>query len=60
MSELFKIGDAQNLLGGISRPMIYRLIDRGDLKRVKLGSRAFITRSSLNDYLRALGVEPKP
>ena len=57
MSELFKISDAQAMLGGVSRPMIYRLVAQGQLTRIKLGSRAFITRASLHEYLRSLGVE---
>jgi len=60
VSELLKISDAQQILGGISRPMIYRLVDRGQLTRVKLGSRAFITRASIHGYLRNLGVEVTP
>ena len=60
MSELLKISDAQAILGGISRPMIYRLVDKGQLTRVKLGSRAFITRASVHGYLRGLGVEVSP
>lgn len=55
MPELFKIPDAQAVLGGVSRPTIYRLIDRGHLTKVNLGSRAFITRASLYGYLHQLG-----
>jgi excisionase family DNA binding protein len=60
VSELLRISDAQEILGGISRPMIYRLVEKGHLTRVKLGSRAFITRASIHGYLRHLGVEVTP
>lgn len=55
--EILSIPCAQQELGGVSRPTIYRLLKRGLLRRVKLGSRAFITRASVQEYLRSLGVE---
>lgn len=38
---------AGRLLGGTSRSTLYRLIERGELDAVKLGSRTFITRDSI-------------
>jgi hypothetical protein len=38
-------------LGGVSRSTVYNLIDSGDLKRVNIGHRAFITAESIRAYL---------
>lgn len=56
-SEILSIPHVQQALGGVSRPTIYRLLSKGQLRRVKLESRAFITRASVDAYLRSLGVE---
>ncbi len=45
--NLLSIPQAQHLLGGVSRKTIYRLIDRGDLTRVKIGSRSMVTAKSM-------------
>lgn len=36
---------------GISRRTVYRLIEQGDLKKIKVGSRTLIKRSALNRLL---------
>jgi len=38
-------------LVGISRRTVYRLIEQGDLKKIKVGSRTLIKRSALNRLL---------
>lgn len=38
---------AAQLLGGVSHMTIHRLIEDGELTRVKLGRRAFVTRDSI-------------
>lgn len=57
--ELIGIADAQKYLGGISRPTIYNLINRGEITRVNLGRRAMITRESLARYVDRLGAHDK-
>jgi predicted DNA-binding transcriptional regulator AlpA len=41
-------------LGGISKAMVYRLIDAKKLRRVHIGRRAFITNSSIQAYIAEL------
>lgn len=41
------LADAAEMLGGISRGTVYNLIDAGQLERVSIGSRAFVTRASV-------------
>lgn len=38
-------------LGGICRAMLYILINRGDLERVKIGSRTFVTTASIDAFI---------
>lgn len=52
--ELLGIRDAQQFLGGVSRPKIYGLINDGEITRVKLGRRALITTKSLQGYVQRL------
>lgn len=48
---LVPITDACKTLGGITRPTIYRLINRRQLDRVKIGTRSFITVESLHAFI---------
>lgn len=41
-------------LGGISKVKLYELINAGELARVKIGRRSFITDQSLDAYLERL------
>lgn len=41
-------------LGGISRPTVYSLINRGELTHVHIGRRAFVTAASVNAYIERL------
>lgn len=41
-------------IGGISRRQVYKLIDAGELQRVKIGSRAFLIRQSIDAYIARL------
>jgi excisionase family DNA binding protein len=45
---------ARALLGGVSRPHLYRLIARGELRTVKSGGRRLVPLSAIDDYLAAL------
>lgn len=48
------IPDAGRYLGGISRATVYKLIDAGEITRVKIGERAVILRASCDAYLERL------
>lgn len=51
---LVSIDVACAALGGITRPTLYGLINRGELERVKIGSRSFITLQALDEYVDRL------
>lgn len=51
---LVPINDARALLGGISRTTVYELIDRGELVKVKIGARGFVTAKSIAAYVERL------
>ncbi|WP_237077237.1 helix-turn-helix domain-containing protein [Mycobacteroides abscessus] len=53
-AALLSIPDAQVSLGGIGRTMIYQLIQRGEIVKVNVGRRGFITRKSLDAYIDRL------
>jgi Helix-turn-helix domain len=44
---LVPIPEACRLLGGLSRPKLYLMVRSGELVKRKIGSRAFITRRSI-------------
>ena len=51
----FPIGKVnQPEIGGISRRQVYKLIDAGELQRVKIGARAFLVRKSIDAYIARL------
>jgi len=51
--EFLSIDEVCNLIG-ISRRTIYRLISKGELNKIKVGTRTIIKRSSLDKYLEKL------
>lgn len=51
---LVPIPETCSRLGGISRTMMYELIDRGDLVKVKIGRRGFVTAESIAAYVGRL------
>ena len=51
---LIPIPDAQTDLGGISRPTVYNLVNRGELVKVNIGRRGFITAESIAAYVDRL------
>ena len=53
--ELNAISAVQQTLGGVSRTTVYNLIASGDLARVNLGRRAFITGTSLEALIGKIG-----
>lgn len=57
MGKLVTIPDTGRELGGVCRSRVYKLVDERELIRVKIGSRAFITRASIDAYLSRLTAE---
>jgi hypothetical protein len=54
---LVPVGQVSVLLGGLSRSSVYSLVENGDLERVKLGARCFVTRSSIDVLVERLREE---
>ena len=50
MDVLLPFSQAQSKVK-LGRTMIYKLMAEGDLERIKIGTRTFITESSLNSYI---------
>lgn len=48
---LVPIPDTCTRLGGISRTTVYELINRGELVKVNIGTRGFITAGSIAGYV---------
>jgi excisionase family DNA binding protein len=44
--------EAARLLGGVGRTTLWRMLERGDLRRVTVGSRALVTRESIDSYVQ--------
>jgi hypothetical protein len=51
---LVPIPGAQSQLGGVSRTTVYDLVNRGELVKVNIGRRGFITGKSLAAYVDRL------
>ena len=51
VGRLVPIPDSCGVLGGIGRTKLYELINDGQLTKVRIGSRAFITGESLENFL---------
>lgn len=51
---LIPYDDTRERLGGIGRTTLYELIERGELTRVNIGRRGFITAKSLAAYVDRL------
>lgn len=54
--RLISIPEAQGVLGGLGRTTVYELVKRGDIARVKIGRRSFVTVESLESYIDRLGI----
>ena len=48
---IYPDAEARALLGGIGRTTQHELVVNGDLEKVKIGRRAFITAASIDAYL---------
>ncbi|WP_111512245.1 helix-turn-helix domain-containing protein [Mycobacterium kyogaense] len=51
---LFAVPEACASLGGISRTTLWELVSRGELTRVNVGRRTFVTAKSLAAYVDRL------
>lgn len=54
VKRLVSIAEARALLGGIGHTTIYELIKRGEITKVNIGRRGFITSESLAAYVDRL------
>ena len=52
--RLIPISDVCGELGGVSRSMIYELINQGLLIKCAIGRRSFVTAESLDAYIESL------
>lgn len=57
--QLVPIPETCTRLGGISRTTVYALVDSGDLVKVNIGTRSFITADSLTRYVESLSRPPE-
>ncbi|MDG5483342.1 helix-turn-helix domain-containing protein [Mycolicibacterium gadium] len=51
---LVSISDAREVLGGIGHSTIYELVSQGEIIKVNIGRRGFITSESLDAYVSRL------
>lgn len=58
VGRLVPIPDSCALLGGIGRTKLYELVNDGQISKVNIGSRAFITGESLENFLTRLAENP--
>jgi hypothetical protein len=59
-ATIVRLPDALTLLGGISKPTAYRLVKSGQLTLVKIASRTFITKASIEAVLENGTGPPRP
>lgn len=57
---LFPVPEAKQILGGIGTTTIYELMKTGQIERVNIGRRAFVTAKSLVAYLDRLSEAARP
>lgn len=49
--QLVPYGEARDRLGGIGNTTLWEMVGRGELVRVRIGRRAFITAKSIAAYI---------
>lgn len=52
--RLVPIPETRRLLGNIGHSTVYELVGRGELVKVNIGRRAFVTSDSINAYMDRL------
>jgi hypothetical protein len=55
VKRLVPIPEARHLLGNIGHTTVYELIKRGEIVKVNIGRRGFVTSESLEAYMDRLG-----
>ena len=55
MAKLNPVPVAREVLGGIGHTKFYDLVQRGDLRLVKIGRRSFVTDDEIERYIDSLG-----
>ena len=50
---VYPIDEARRALGGISRELIYELINSGKLRTFKIRTRRFVSKQSIIDYIQS-------
>jgi excisionase family DNA binding protein len=58
--ELYNIEDARFLLGGISRMLIYELLNSGELSSVVIGRRRFIPATAISAFIATTATNTAP
>ena len=51
MKRAYSVAEARDYIGGVSQQTIYRLLGNGALKSYKIGTRRFILKSELDEYI---------
>jgi excisionase family DNA binding protein len=54
---LYSADDAARMLGGISKAMVYRYVQKGQLHPTKLGSRTLFSREELERFVKEQGAK---
>jgi len=54
LRRLVSIPEARTILGGIGHTTVYQLVNRGEIVKVNIGRRGFITSESLEAYMDRL------
>lgn len=56
MPLLVSVSQTQELLGGVSRDTIYRMLASGTLASIKIGRRRMVLASSIHSFVQAASV----
>ncbi len=51
---LYDVPTASRLLGGLGRTSVYKLMQEGQLRAIKIGKRTFLTDAELKRYVDSL------
>ena len=49
--DLYPVGEVAKLFGGISTRHVWKLIARGELRTVRIGTRRLVPRAAIDEYL---------
>ncbi|WP_176234756.1 helix-turn-helix domain-containing protein [Mycobacterium simiae] len=59
VKRLVSIPEARQVLGGIGHTTLYELIKKGEVNKVNIGRRGFVTSESLEAYVDRLSADPR-